>query len=87
MFFKNLFLFEIWRVVKILIPNLTRREKFNSKTLFQINFSDSRWIIINVLPNTKLLDNDDGLRQKDFLRVCGMCLSHVWYNLFGYCLL
>ena len=24
------------------------------------------------------------LGEKDFLRVCGMCLSHVWYNLFGY---
>ena len=25
--------------------------------------------------------------KKVFLRVCGMCLSHNWYNLFGYCVL
>ena len=23
--------------------------------------------------------------KKVFLRVCGMCFSHVWYYLFGYC--
>ena len=28
-----------------------------------------------------------GLVLKGFLRVCGMCLSHNWYNLFGYCVL
>ena len=26
-------------------------------------------------------------RCKYFLRVCGMCLSHVWYYFFGYCFL
>ena len=28
-----------------------------------------------------------GFVRKDFLRVCGMCLSHNWYNLFGFCIL
>ena len=27
------------------------------------------------------------LGEKDFLRVCGMCLSHNWCNLFAYCVL
>ena len=34
MLFKNLFFFKSWRVVKILIQNLTRREIFNSKSCF-----------------------------------------------------
>ena len=25
--------------------------------------------------------------KKIFLQVCGMCLSQVWYYLFGYCFL
>ena len=48
--FKNKFLFEIWRVVNLLIQKLTRFKKFDSKSAFQIIFSDSGWIIINVLP-------------------------------------
>ena len=32
MFFKYLFFFKIWRVVKVLIQNLTRRKIFNSKS-------------------------------------------------------
>ena len=50
MLFKNRFFFKIWRVVKLLIQNLTRCKNFNSKSAFQIIFSDSGWIIINVLP-------------------------------------
>ena len=44
------FLFKIWRVMKILIQNLTRCKIFNSKSAFKSVFSDSRWIIIKVLP-------------------------------------
>ena len=34
MLFKNLFFFKIWRVVKILIQNLTRRKILKSKSAF-----------------------------------------------------
>ena len=87
--FKNNFFFKIWRVVKFLIQNLTRCKNFKSKSAFEIVFSDSRWIFIKVLQTSKnnLLEIEDGLGKRIFLRVCGMSLSHVWYNLFGYCVL
>ena len=45
--------------------------------------------LLTMLPTLKnnWLENDNGLGQKGFLRVCGMCLSHVWYFLFAYCVL
>ena len=46
MLFKILFFFKIWRVVKFLIQNLTRRKNFISKSAFQIVFSDFGWNII-----------------------------------------
>ena len=39
----------------------------------------------NLLDNDDLLENDDRLVKKSFLRVCHMCLPHVCYNLFLYC--
>ena len=48
--FRNKFFFKIWRVVNLLIQKLTRCKIYDSKSAFQIIFSDSGWIIINVLP-------------------------------------
>ena len=33
------------------------------------------------------MGNDDGFGQKKISRVCGMCVAHLWYILFGYCVL
>ena len=43
MLFKNLFFFKIWRVVKILIQNLTRCENFVSKSDALENFNSQSY--------------------------------------------
>ena len=81
-------------VVKLLKQNQTHCKIFYSKSAFQIVFSHSRWIITKLLPTA---ENNLFFLQKTtmtmswgkklFLRVCGMCLSNVWYHLFGCCAL
>ena len=49
-----------------------------------MNFKSSFQILAALLPKCSQLVGL-WLGEKDFLRVCGMCLSHNWYNLFAYC--
>ena len=68
---------KIWLVVKCLIQNL----------LFKLSFQILAELFSNCyqLPYCWIMTM--ACEKKDFLRVCGFCLSHVWYYLFEYCVL
>ena len=85
---------KIWRVAKILNHNLTLSVFSNSKSdtlwkfLFKICFSNHLFrLSLSYYQRTTCWILTMSCGKKIFLRVCGMCLSHVWYYLFGYCLL
>ena len=67
------FKFKIWQVVKLFIQNLLVKPSLQ--------------FVAELLSRKNLCDNEDFLRWKDFLPVCGMCLSDVWHYLFGSCVL
>ena len=114
------FQFQVWRVVKVLIWNLTRRNYSNSEsdavcflpqhlTRFSSTQNLTRREIIDLKSDTVLIFSSKSyflnrllrfspkyhqnvtdieeqlvgkwqqLGVKSFLRVCSMCLSHIWY--------
>ena len=98
MVFKINFAYRKWRVVKFSIPNLTRCKNFISESdtlyifLFKIMLCRSYFQILAELLSKSYQDHRTtwwkltmAWSKKDFLRVCGTCLSHVWYNLLGDC--
>ena len=73
------FYLKIWHVVKLFIQNL----------LFKSFFQILAELLSKCFQHQKTTCWKKTMaRGKNiFLRVCGMCLSHVWHYLFGYCVL
>ena len=89
------FQIKIWCVVKFLNQNLTPCFSFWNLTRCKIFISKSCFLYPSLRFSMKFYQNVSNIREKPAgkwqrpglkkIPVCGMCLSHIWYYLFGYC--